>query len=112
VRRNLASGRSSADVEAVAWGDRSLSRAIDSDSVLMLCARNAAIDADCLRLLAEEALRRRDVASYEAALAACDCELTRAEGSDGSRADRDEPLKELRDRLALGLAAAREGEQS
>jgi hypothetical protein len=84
----------------------------DSDSVLTLCARNAAIDGDCLHLLAEEALRRRDVASYEAALAAYDCELTRAEGSDGSSAERDEPLREMRHRLALGLAKALEGEQS
>jgi hypothetical protein len=98
-------------VESAASANGSRSGVTDSHSVLTLCARNAAIDADCLHLLAEEALRRRDIASYEAALAAYDCKLTGPEGSDGSRAERDEPLRELRHRLALGLAEAREGEQ-
>jgi len=107
MQRNLASWRRGADLESAALGD-GRSRLIDSDSVLALCARHAAIDAECLQLLAEEALRRRDIASYKAALAAYESELIREEGNRGWRAERDEPLKELRDRLALGLAEALE----
>lgn len=88
------------------WSDRGRSRLIDSDSVLTLCARQAAIDADCFHLLANEALRSRDIASYEAALAVYDSGLIREEGDTGSCVERDEPLRRLRDRLALGLAEA------
>lgn len=87
------------------WSDRGRSPLIDSDSVLALCARQAAIDADCFHLLATEALRRRDIASYEAALAAYDSDLIREGGDTGGC---DEPLSELRDQLALGLAEALE----
>jgi hypothetical protein len=92
----------------VTWSDGWRSRLIDSDSVLALCARQAAIDADCFYLLANEALRRRDIASYEAALAVYDSDLIREQGDTGSGADRDEGLRKLRDELALGLADALE----
>jgi len=112
MQRNLGSWRRGSDLESVALGD-GRSRLIDSDSVLALCARNAAIDAECLQLLAEEALQRRDIASYKAALAAYESELIPEEGNEGWRAERAEPeraepLRELRDRLALGLAEALE----
>jgi hypothetical protein len=92
----------------VTWSDGWRSRLIDSDSVLALCARQAAIDADCFYLLANEALRRRDIASYEAALAVYDSDLIREEGDTGSCAERDEEFRNLRDQLALGLAEALE----
>lgn len=90
------------------WSEDGRSRLIDSDSVLALCVRQAAIDADCFHLLAKEALRRRDIASYEAALAAYDSDLIREEGDTGWCAERDEPLPGLRDQLTLGLAEALE----
>jgi hypothetical protein len=108
VQRNLASRRRGADVQSMTWRDGGQSHLIDSESVLALCARQAAIDADCFHLLANEALRRRDIASYEAALAVYDSDLIREEGDAGSCAERDEGSRKLRDQLALGLAEARE----
>ena len=108
VQRNLPSRRRGSDVQSATWSDGGRARLIDSDSVLALCARQAAIDADCFHLLANEALRRQDIASYEAALAVYDSDLIREAGDTGSCAERDEGLGKLRDQLTLGLAEALE----
>jgi len=78
------------------------------DDVLMLVTENVWIDADHFQSLAETALRRGDVASYERALATYTGDLLPEDAYESWTQPRRDTLAELRFRLLLGVAEALE----
>jgi DNA-binding SARP family transcriptional activator len=79
-----------------------------TDAMLALSAEHVVIDTDRFEQLAEKALRGRDVAAYESALAAYGGELLPEDRYADWCAERRSSLAELRIRLLLGLATTLE----
>jgi DNA-binding SARP family transcriptional activator len=79
-----------------------------TDSMVRLDTQHVVIDADRFERLAEDALRRREIAGYETALAAYAGELLPEDRYEDWCADRRAALAELRVRLLIGLADALE----
>jgi DNA-binding SARP family transcriptional activator len=79
-----------------------------TDAMLALNTEHVLIDADQFEQLAEKALRGRDVAAYESALAAYGGELLPEDRYADWCAERRSSLAELRVRLLLGLATTLE----
>jgi DNA-binding SARP family transcriptional activator len=80
-----------------------------TDAMLALNTQHVRIDADQFQELAEAAIQRRDVPSYEAALAAYSGELLPEDRYEDWCAERRSLLVELRLRVLLGLAGTLEG---
>jgi DNA-binding SARP family transcriptional activator len=80
-----------------------------TDAMLALNTQHVLIDADQFQELAEAAVRRRDIPSYESALATYSGELLPEDRYEDWCAERRALLVELRLRVLLGLAAALEG---
>jgi DNA-binding SARP family transcriptional activator len=80
-----------------------------TDSMVALGTEHVWVDADHFQHLAESALRQRDVAGYEVALAAYGGELLPEDRYEDWCAERREVLAALRIDLLLGLADALEG---
>lgn len=79
-----------------------------TEAMVALNTEHVAIDVDNFEQLAKAALRRRDAADYETALAAYGGELLPEDRYAEWCADRRHALAELRVRLLLGLAGAQE----
>jgi DNA-binding SARP family transcriptional activator len=79
-----------------------------SDSIVSLNAEHVVIDTDRFRDLAEDALRRRDIAAFESALATYGGELLPEDRYEDWCAERRSSLAELRVEVLLGLAEALE----
>ena len=79
-----------------------------ADAMLALNTKHVVVDMDWFERLAEDALRRRDVGAYQAALTAYGGELLPEDRYESWCAERRGALAELRVRLMLGLAEAHE----
>ena len=75
-----------------------------ADAILTLNTEHVVVDMDQFEQLAEDALRRREIGPYEAALAAYGGELLPEDRYESWCAERRGVLAELRARLLLGLA--------
>jgi DNA-binding SARP family transcriptional activator len=75
-----------------------------ADAMLILNAERVMVDADQFEQLAEDAIRRREVESYQAALAAYGGELLPEDRYESWCAERRTVLEELRIRLLVGMA--------
>lgn len=75
-----------------------------ADAVLILNTEQVVVDADQFEQLAEDAIRRREVEAYQAALAAYRGELLPEDRYENWCAERRSVLAELRVRLLLGMA--------
>ena len=76
------------------------------DSMVSLNTERVVIDADCFQRLADDALRRREIGAYEAALEVYGGELLPEDRYEDWCAERRGFLSELHIRLLLGLAEA------
>ena len=83
-----------------------------ADGMLVLDTEHAIIDADEFEQLAENALRRREIAAYDAAFAAYGGELLPEDRYESWCSERRTALAELHIRLLLGMAEALEGHGS
>ena len=79
-----------------------------TDSMLVLDAEHVTVDADEFERLAKDAMRRREIKAYEAALAAYSGELLPEDRYEHWCSERRTVLMELRVRLMLGMAEALE----
>jgi DNA-binding SARP family transcriptional activator len=79
-----------------------------ADAVLILNPEHVVVDADQFEQLAEDAIRRREVEAYQAALAAYRGELLPEDRYENWCSERRSVLAELRIRLLLGMAEALE----
>ncbi len=79
-----------------------------ADAVLILHTEHVVVDADQFERLAEDAIRRREVEAYQAALAAYRGELLPEDRYESWCSERRGVLAELRVRLLLGMAEALE----
>jgi DNA-binding SARP family transcriptional activator len=79
-----------------------------ADGMLTLNTEHVTVDTDQFEQLAEEAMRRRETAAYEAALAAYGGELLPEDRYEHWCSERRSVLAELRVRLLLGMAEALE----
>jgi DNA-binding SARP family transcriptional activator len=79
-----------------------------TDGMLTLNAEHVAVDTDQFEQLAEAAMRRREIAAYEMALAAYGGELLPEDRYEHWCSERRSVLAELRVRLLLGMAEALE----
>ena len=79
-----------------------------ADAMLVLNTEHSVVDADQFEQLAEDAIRRRDVKAYEAALAAYGGELLPEDRYERWCSERRDVLAELRVRLLLETAEALE----
>jgi DNA-binding SARP family transcriptional activator len=75
-----------------------------ADSMLVLNAERVVVDADEFEQLAEDALRRREIAAYDAAFAAYGGELLPEDRYESWCSERRNALVELHIRLLLGMA--------
>ena len=82
------------------------------DGMLVLNTERAVIDADEFEQLVEDALRRREIAAYDAAFAAYGGELLPEDRYESWCSERRTALAELHIRLLLGMAEALEGRGS
>jgi DNA-binding SARP family transcriptional activator len=78
------------------------------DAMLVLNAEHVVVDTDQFEQLAEDAVRRREIGAYEAALAAYGGELLPEDRYESWCSERRSFLVELRVRLLLGMADALE----
>jgi len=83
-----------------------------ADSMLVLDTEHAIVDTDEFEQLAEDALRRREIAAYDAAFAAYGGELLPEDRYESWCSERRTALAELHIRLLLGMAEALEGRGS
>jgi DNA-binding SARP family transcriptional activator len=83
-----------------------------ADGMLVLNAERVVVDADEFEQLAEDALRRREIAAYDAAFAAYGGELLPEDRYESWCSERRTALAELHIRLLLGMAEALEGHGS
>ena len=79
-----------------------------ADGMLVLNTEHVVVDTDEFELLAEDALRRREIATYEAAFAAYGGELLPEDRYESWCSERRSALAELHIRLLLGMAEALE----
>ena len=75
-----------------------------ADAMLVLDTEHAVVDADEFEQLAEDALRRREIAAYDAAFAAYGGELLPEDRYESWCSERRTALAELHTRLLLGMA--------
>lgn len=83
-----------------------------ADGMLVLNTARVVVDADEFEQLAEDALRRREIAAYDAAFAAYGGELLPEDRYESWCSERRTALAELHIRLLLGMAEALEGHGS
>ena len=83
-----------------------------ADGMLVLDTEHVVVDADEFEQLAEDALRRKEIAAYDAAFAAYGGELLPEDRYESWCSERRTALAELHIRLLLGMAEALEGRGS
>src|SRR5580698_4503942 len=83
-----------------------------ADGMVVLNTQHVAVDTDEFEQLAEDALRRREIAAYEAAFAAYSGELLPEDRYESWCSERRSAMAELHIRLLLGMAEALEGRGS